>query len=685
MIRNEVLRLSLNSIASIFLAFLGEEGEHSMNKITNQSLFDLKSVTQPVVTENYAFYVETEMKKEENQYCSSIYRVDLETKERVLFGDSGNVNTQIKLSGDKKALTYLSNNTKDDKMQLFTIPLTGGSAKQLTFEENGVSNYHWLENSDVVYYQTNIKQEETDNEEVEKDLPTKKVFTKLVYKADGSGPLPEDRLFQIKRLAVGVPKEEPELVVEENRSLTLLYVAKDESYILYFDRFDPEDEWVYGGSIFKYDLTSKEATLITEEIPGGIFGYALPSENEDYFLFTGNDFGYKFVTNNHVYGYDVKAKALTNLTPDLDFGVGDSLNGDFQQNVGGPDIWWLEDGKTFLFKTTEHGKITLYRGSIEGHYEKVFDQNMHITGLDLLENKKQAVVTYSTLTVPSVVALINLETSELTDLYNPNADFLKEHKVSKPERFWFKSVHDWDIQGWYVPPVDTKENHPAILYIHGGPQVSYGETFFHEMQALAGAGYGIIMLNPRGGSGYGQEFVASILDNYGDEDYQDLMNGTDYVLENFSTIDPERVYVAGGSYGGFMTNWIVTHTNRFKAAVTQRSISNWISFYGTSDIGPAFVEFQLGRDLSDVEGLWKMSPLAHAQNAETPLLVIHGEEDYRCPQEQGEQMYIAMKKQRVDTRFVTFPQSSHGLSREGLPNLRIERLEEIVHWFETHH
>lgn len=655
-----------------------------MEKITNESLFDLKSVTQPVVADGYAFYVETEMLKEENKYHSSIYRVDLATKERVLFGDTGSVNTQIQLSPDKKSLTYLSNNTKDEKVQLFSIPLSGGSATQLTFEENGVNHYLWVGNSEKIYYQTNVKKEQEADAETNDDLPSKKVFTKLGYKADGSGYLPEDRLFQIKKLTVGAIDSEPELVVEENRSLRLLYVAKNESYILFFDRFDPEDEWVYGGSIFKYDIQTKETKLVTEDLPGGIFGFALPSENEDYFLFTGNDFGYKFVTNNHVYGYDVKSQTLTNLTPELDFGVGDSLSGDFQQNAGGPDIWWLEDGKTFLFKATEHGKITLYRGSVEGGFEKVFDQNLHITGLDLLEDKNQAVVTYSTLTQPSAIALLDIPSNELTDLYNPNKSFFESHAVAEPERFWYKSVKDWDIQGWYVPPVDATEKHPAILYIHGGPHVSYGETFFHEMQALAGAGYGVIMLNPRGGSGYGQEFVASILDNYGDEDYQDLMNGTDYVLENYPSIDQERVYVAGGSYGGFMTNWIITHTDRFKAAVTQRCISNWISFYGTSDIGPSFVEYQLGRDLSDFDGLWKMSPLAHAENAKTPLLVIHGEEDYRCPQEQGEQMYIAMKKQRVDTRFVTFPQSSHGLSREGLPNLRMERLNEIVNWFGTY-
>lgn len=653
-----------------------------MERITNESLFDLKSVSQPLVVGKYAFYLETTIEKEDNKYISSIYRIDLETNERILFGDTGSLNTAIKLSPDKKKLSYLSNNTKDEKVQLFTIPLTGGSANQITYEENGISSYFWLDDSQTIYYQTNTKQEEGDDEAPENDWPKKNVVTKLKYKMDSRGLMPEDLLYQIKKISIN--QEESEVVLEENRSLSLGYVAKDESYLLFFDRLDPEDEWVYGGSMYKYDLATKDIQLLTEDIPGGSFYFSLASENEDYFLFTGNDFKYKFVTNNYIYGYDVATKQLTNLTSELDFGVGDSLVGDFQQNDGGNDVWWLEDGQSFLFKVTEHGKITLYRGTIDGIVEKVFDENIHITGLDILESTDQAVITYSTLTRPSVVALLDLDSSAITDLYDPNKKFFEEHAVSEPERFWYKSVKNWDVQGWYVPPIDPTPNHSAILYIHGGPQVSYGETFFHEMQALASDGYGVILLNPRGGSGYGQDFVASILDNYGDEDYQDLMNGLDFVLKNHPEINEDDLYVVGGSYGGFMTNWIVTQTDRFRAAVTQRSISNWISFYGTSDIGPHFVEYQLGRDLSDAEGLWKMSPMAHVQNAKTPLLVIHGEEDLRCPLEQGEQMYIAMKKQNVETRLVTFPKSSHGLSRNGLPNLRMERLEEVANWFKNH-
>ena len=655
-----------------------------MDNITNESLFDLRNVSQPIVAGDKIFYLETNIDKDENKYISAIFQINPETKERIPYGDSGSTNMQISLSPDKNTIAYLSNNTKDEKVQLFTMPLTGGSATQLTFEKNGVGSYLWLDESNTIYYQASVKQEDdnSDNEkDSKKDLPKKTVSTKLNYKMDGRGVIPEDRLYQVKKITLGAT--ESEVVFEADRGINVQYIAKDESYFLYFDRLDPDDEWVYGGSLYRYDVAKKSSELLVSDMPKGMFSFELTNETEDLFILSGHDFAYKFVTQSEIYRFDLKEKKLTNLTADLDISVGDSLVGDFQQNVGGPDLWWLDNGKTFLFKATEHGKITLYKATIDGNIEKIVDEEMHITGLDLFEDKSLAAITYSTLTVPSALGLLNLETAEVTDVYRPNDTFFETHAVSKPERFWFKSVKDWSIQGWYMSPVDAKENHPAILYIHGGPQVSYGETFFHEMQALAAAGYGVILLNPRGGSGYGQEFVASILDNYGDEDYQDLMNGLDYVLENHPEIDSDNLYVAGGSYGGFMTNWIVTHNDRFKAAVTQRSISNWLSFYGASDIGPSFVEFQLGRDLSKADELWQMSPLAHAANAKTPLLVIHGEEDLRCPLEQGQQMYIAMKKQRVETKLVTFPKSSHGLSRNGLPNLRIQRLDEIANWFKA--
>jgi len=159
------------------------------------------------------------------------------------------------------------------------------------------------------------------------------------------------------------------------------------------------------------------------------------------------------------------------------------------------------------------------------------------------------------------------------------------------------------------------------------------------------------------------------------------MAAVDYAMEQYDFIDQDRLGVTGGSYGGFMTNWIVGHTNRFKAAVTQRSISNWISFYGVSDIGYYFTDWQIQAGLDNIEKLWHHSPLKYVDNMQTPLLILHSEKDYRCPIEQAEQLFIALKHRKKETKFVRFPESNHELSRSGKPALRINRLEYIRDWF----
>lgn len=675
------LKISVKIMLSYFLhkSYI-VEGERMMKKVTNESLYELKSVTQPAVWQDHVFFLETKMDKEENAYHTTIYSVHKKTKERIHWGDGGSANANVKVSPNEKWLSYLSNNTKDKKPQLFLIPLNGGSAEQWTFEENGVANYEWTASGSAIYYQTTKDVEEKEKTE-EKQQPKPTKVTKLQYKFDGRGVLPEDKMFQIKKLDVAT--KEDQVILEQDRPAGLSYVAKDESYLLYSDKLNPEDEWAYGGSVYKYDIASQSSYLLTSDVPEGSFYFEAANEAEDFFLLSGNNFEFAMVTQSKLYGYDVKEDRLTCLTEEDDLQVGDRIIGDFQQKKNEFPVEWI-DNETYLFPVTEHGKLLLYKGNKAGEIEKLYDERVHLTGGARTNDENKVAVTFSTLTKPSEVGLLDLASGEIELLYNPNERFVKEHTLVEPEMFWYKGADDWDIQGWYVPPVDKKEKHPAILYVHGGPHVCYGESFFHEMQKLAAGGYGVIMLNPRGGNGYGQKFVAAILGDYGNKDYEDLMLGTDYVLEQHPEIDQENVYVAGGSYGGFMTNWIVGHTNRFKAAVTQRCISNWISFYGTSDVGPFFTEYQLQHDLSEYEDLWRMSPLAYAENVETPILIIHGEEDLRCPQEQAEQMYIAMKKHGVETKFVTYPKSSHGLSREGIPNLRIERLTEIENWFATH-
>lgn len=648
-----------------------------MKPITSESLFDLKNVSQPLAAGDRLFYLETRTDKDKNAYLTSAWSIHKKTHERVEWISEEANPSQLEISPNGKWLSYLSS-PKDGKPQVHVMPLNGGGAKVLTEEKEGVRTYEWTSNGSSLYYQTSAAPEdkETEKEETESKKLKPKAITKLQYKMDGAGITEVEKTYQVKKLDVAT--KHASLILEKDRPFSLQYVSKDESFLLYVDKLNPDNEWVYGASVYEYDVATKSAQLVTKDIPKGSFSFEAVNDAEEFFLFTGNDFSHAFVTLNKVYGWNRNERTFKALSKE-DKQVGDVIIGDFQQKTNGFPIIWLTN-ESYVYPVTEEGKLQLYKGDLDGNSELIVDHLLHLTDGALIEDET-CVVTYSDLTTPSVLATLDLRSGESTTLYDPNEAFSSEHEYAEIERFWYKGADNWDIEGWYVAPTGNKKNHPAILYIHGGPQVCYGETFFHEMQQLASDGYGVLLLNPRGGNGYGQDFVSSILGDYGNKDYEDLLLGTDHVLENHPEIDKDRVFVAGGSYGGFMTNWIVGHTDRFKAAVTQRCISNWISFYGTSDVGAFFVEFQLEKDVSEAEALWKMSPLAYTQNIKTPLLIIHGEEDLRCPQEQGEQMYTAMKKQGVDTKMVLYPKSSHGLSRAGLPHLRMDRLNEIKEWF----
>lgn len=265
-----------------------------------------------------------------------------------------------------------------------------------------------------------------------------------------------------------------------------------------------------------------------------------------------------------------------------------------------------------------------------------------------------------------------------------NQSILKDTYIAKPEHFEYTNDGQL-LDGWVLLPqdYDPSQSYPAILDIHGGPKTIYSDVFYHEMQVWANKGYIVFFTNPRGGDVYGNEFM-DIFGRYGDVDYDDLMKFTDIVLDRYA-IDPKRVGVTGGSYGGFMTNWIVGHTDRFKCAATQRSISNWISFYGTSDIGFYFADDQTAADpIEDTEKMWHQSPLKYARNVKTPLLFIHSDEDYRCPIEQGMQFFTYIKENGVDTRFVWLRGENHDLSRTGKPKARVKRLEEITNWMDKY-
>jgi dipeptidyl aminopeptidase/acylaminoacyl peptidase len=272
-------------------------------------------------------------------------------------------------------------------------------------------------------------------------------------------------------------------------------------------------------------------------------------------------------------------------------------------------------------------------------------------------------------------------------LSSENDALLETLEVAAAEPFQVKSSDGETVHGWLMKPPGFSEHKrwPLVLEVHGGPEAMYAWSFMHEFQVLAARGYAVLYTNPRGSKGYGEAFTARIFADWGNQDAADCMAAVD-AASQWRWVDPARLGLTGGSYGGFMTAWLVGHTERFRAAVSQRGCYNFVSFYGTSDIGPFFGDYTLGGPVYEREALYReRSPLTYAKQMRTPLLLIHSEQDLRCPIEQAEQLFVQLRRiGKAEVQMVRFPEESHNLSRSGRPDRRIERLERIVGWFDKH-
>ncbi len=340
-----------------------------------------------------------------------------------------------------------------------------------------------------------------------------------------------------------------------------------------------------------------------------------------------------------------------------------------------------EDRLLFVSTVDDHSEImALYQ---TGALETLFEFKGSIDGLVKMNGDYYAIGLYRQHL--QEIYRLDFEQNSVRLVTRYNREVLKDAYVAKPKPITFTS-DGHKIKGFVLYPkdFDPEKKYKTILDIHGGPKTVYGQVYYHEMQYWANLGYIVLFANPRGSDGKGDAF-ADIRGKYGTIDYQDLMRFLDRAQKRVPAIDSNRLFVTGGSYGGFMTNWIVGHTNRFQAAVTQRSIANWVSFHGTSDIGYFFSKDQTaGHPLDDLERLWEHSPIKYARQVETPLLFIHSDEDYRCPIEQAMQFFTLLKEKGLDTKFVWFKGENHELSRGGKPQARSLRLEEMTTWFETH-
>jgi len=431
----------------------------------------------------------------------------------------------------------------------------------------------------------------------------------------------------------------------------------------------------FEGDIREYDLkTGKTKVLVNKDKAYEIFGTFMLSGK----LFAIMTNGKRYGLNENPIIYQISG-TKESVFLDYDFSLGQSVGSDCR--MGSTRSLKVYDDCLYFLQTVWNRSV-LKKLDENGNVETVFDNDtLNIEDFDIANDTLYLTLMGSN-TLQEIYSLKDGKLKKLSDL---NKNSLKNKYVATPQRETIKS-HGYEIEGWVLYPkdFDKKKKYPAVLDIHGGPKTVYGPVFYHEMQVWASLGYFVFYCNPVGSDGRGNEF-ADIRAKYGSIDYKNIMDFTDAILEKYKNINTKKVCVTGGSYGGFMTNWIVGHTDRFVAAATQRSISNWISFEGVSDIGPEFSKDQNGLSLfDDLDKLFSFSPLKYAKNVKTPLLFIHSDEDYRCPLEQGIQYYTAIKRNGIDTKMVVFHGENHELSRSGKPLHRVKRLTEITNWFENH-
>jgi dipeptidyl aminopeptidase/acylaminoacyl peptidase len=654
--------------------------------IEARDLFELKSVANPQLSPDgkKLVYVETTIDQEKNCYISNLFMKEVTEKSSAAqwtFGKHRNHSPKWSATGDR--LAFVSNRTGSN--QIFVMSEKGGEAEQLTFFEDGVGNFIWSPDGEKLAISISLKPDQTiqnvakqdkNKEEKDKEL-TAIVVEEMKYKSDGEGFWKGTYKLIV---ALDLKTGELDQMTSGKSDCYLQSWSPDGKYIAVTGDQNEDRDDSFLMDVFLLDVETKELHKKTNS--DGYFGNVTWSPNGRYLAMIGSNREFENATLSRIWIYDVETETHSCLTAEWDVMIGDNTIGDFQQGAVDPGVLWAKDSHHFYFLATDYGNTGLYYGNLDGEIYPALLEDQHVYGV-AFDGEDQAVVASSKPTEPSDLYSLKITTGETVKLTNVNDKVLEEISLSPVESFYFESEGGLNVQGWLMYPANynSEEKYPLILEVHGGPHAMYGNSYMHEFQMLAGLGNAVLFTNPRGSHGYGQEFVNAVRGDYGGNDYNDLMNAVDFVLEKFAFIDRERLGVTGGSYGGFMTNWIVGHTDRFKAAVTQRSISNWISFYGVSDIGYYFTEWQIQSDLSDIEKLWKHSPLAYVNQIKTPLLILHGEKDYRCPIEQAEQLFIALKRQKKVTKFLRFPEANHELSRSGNPKLRLERLNAIKDWF----
>jgi dipeptidyl aminopeptidase/acylaminoacyl peptidase len=654
--------------------------------IASKDLFNLRIITAIALSpdEKKVAYTVERMDEKENKYFANLWIADRDgsAPQQFTFGNVADRNPVW--SPDGTQICFQS--TRDKKSGIYVISANGGSEKKIIEIDGSIDNLQWSPNGKHFVFSLRYNDSHfIADEEKKKSAPTYRLITRLLYRLDGVGYLPQDK-FQIYALEISSGKLRQ--ITRGKHDNINPCLSPDGNLIAFVsNRVADPDMHPLRDELFTVPFKGgKEKRVPTPAGP-----VAVPSFSPDskWIAYVGHDnpndsWG---VTNVHIWKVAANGRGRTiNLLKGFDRMVVDQTIADTADVHDAAPIFWSRDGKRIYFISSDTGNTNcFYVPARGGKPTRVFGGRCHVKAISLSARASTLAIVYSDLTTVNEIIVCPAEyrgDKQHKRLTNLNDFLSKKVALGATKEVWFKGYDGTDVQGFLATPpgFSKRKKYPAILMIHGGPRAQYGFSFFHEMNYLAGQGFVVLYTNIRGGSGRGETWADAITGGWGDIDYKDCMAAADY-LETVPGVDRKRVGVGGGSYGGYMTNWIIGHTNRFKAAVTMRSICDLRSFIGSSDIGFWTDREFDGYPWTNKKNYEERSPITYFKNVRTPVLISHSERDLRCHIEQAEQMFAMLKILGKKVEMVRFPEEFHGLSRHGRPDRRIARLEIHANWF----
>lgn len=651
--------------------------------ITNDDLFALRVIGEFQVSPDGSrvVFVVTRTDTEQDRTVSNLWLVETAGGASRQLTTAYANDSAPRWSPDGRTVAFVSD--REERKELWLIPADVGEARRLTHGSSDVSSPAWSPDGERLVYVTKSDRPANDDPtHAPKEGSDVRVITQLGYKMDGEG-FWDGRYKHL--FTASITGGEATQLTDGPWNDAQPAWSPDGSRIAFISRRTPDREWTNVSDLYTIPADGGAVTQLTKSV-GPVAAPAWSPDGKR-LAFVGHDQPVETgpTTQDWVWTVPADGGTPTALTRDYDRSATGGVMGDLGAGNGQYPIQWTPNGTGILFVTEDRGTAMVARVAMTGGVGIVLGGDRNCAGFHAANTTLVAVV--SSMTLPGDLFVANLDGTHERRLTEINKEALAGIILPEPERVRVPIGDGIEMDGWMLhpPDFDASRQYPLILDIHGGPRGQYGSSFMHSFHRYAAEGYVVAYFNPRGSTGYGQAFTSALTGNWGDVDVHDVMAGLEYVLQR-PYLSAERVGITGGSYGGYLMNFLIgAYPDRWKAGVTERSTLSRISSYGTSDMIWRSLDWEFnGPYWENRDSYWDRSPIAHVEKITTPLLIIHSENDHRCTISEAEQLFTVLRRLRRDVAFVRFPNESHGLSRSGKPTHRRERLERIVGWFDKY-